>query len=103
MLLDTLQSDLTAATKNRDQIRVDTLRFLLGAVINLQIEKYPLSSHQSGASLANFSISARLTLLDINSVFLIQTGAFLPQMDTDKHGFKYIKVVIPSEARNLLK
>lgn len=44
MLLDKLQQDLAAAQKARDQIRVDTLRFLLGAVMNLQIEKYPPSS-----------------------------------------------------------
>lgn len=41
MLLDQIQSDLTFAQKSRDQARVDTIRFLLGAVFNLQIEKYP--------------------------------------------------------------
>ncbi len=41
MLVDTLQSDLAKAQKDRDQIKVDALRFLLGAVFNLQIEKYP--------------------------------------------------------------
>jgi uncharacterized protein YqeY len=39
MLLDQLQSDLSAAMKGRDQLRVDTLRFLLGAIFNFQIEK----------------------------------------------------------------
>jgi len=39
MLLDKLQSDLAKAVKARDQVRVDTLRFLLGAIFNLQIEK----------------------------------------------------------------
>lgn len=43
MLLDKLQTDLASAQKNRDQARIDTLRFLLGAVFNLQIEKYPPS------------------------------------------------------------
>lgn len=39
MLLDQLQSDLAAAVKARDQLKVDTLRFLLGAIFNFQIEK----------------------------------------------------------------
>ncbi|MCL4398140.1 GatB/YqeY domain-containing protein [Patescibacteria group bacterium] len=39
MLLDQLQSELNTALKNRDQVRVDTLRFLLGAIFNFQIEK----------------------------------------------------------------
>ena len=39
MLLDQLQSDLYVALKARDQIKVDTLRFLLGAIFNFQIDK----------------------------------------------------------------
>lgn len=39
MLLDQIQSDLVAGQKARDQLKVDTLRFLLGAVFNLGIEK----------------------------------------------------------------
>lgn len=39
MLLDKIQSDLTNAVRSKDQLRVDTLRFLLGAAFNLQIEK----------------------------------------------------------------
>lgn len=39
MLLDQLQLDLTSAVKSRDQVRVDTLRFLLGGIFNFQIAK----------------------------------------------------------------
>ncbi|MCL4390104.1 MAG: GatB/YqeY domain-containing protein [Patescibacteria group bacterium] len=39
MLLDQIQQELAQAQKNRDQTRVDTLRFLLGAIFNFQIEK----------------------------------------------------------------
>lgn len=53
MLLDQIQLDLTRAQKDRDQLRVDTLRFLLGAVFNLQIEKYPPSK---GGSLTDADI-----------------------------------------------
>lgn len=47
MLLDQIQSDLAQATKARDQIKVDALRFLLGAIRNYEIEKYPPSSGPS--------------------------------------------------------
>lgn len=43
MLLDQLKSDLISAQKNRDQDKVDTLRFLLGAINDLEIAKYPPS------------------------------------------------------------
>lgn len=39
MLLDQIQKDLALAQKAREQLKVDTLRFLLGAAFNLQIEK----------------------------------------------------------------
>ena len=47
MILDQIQTDLNAAMKSRDQVRVDTLRFLLGAVRSLEIEKYPPGSEKS--------------------------------------------------------
>lgn len=43
MLLDQIQADLASAQKDRDKARIDTLRYLLGAVFNFQIEKYPPS------------------------------------------------------------
>ena len=39
MLLDQIQKELALAQKAREQLKVDTLRFLLGAAFNLQIEK----------------------------------------------------------------
>lgn len=39
MLLDQIQSEVATAQKARDQLKVDTLRFMLGAAFNLQIEK----------------------------------------------------------------
>lgn len=47
MILDQIQTDLNAAMKSHDQVRVDTLRFLLGAVRSLEIEKCPPSSGKS--------------------------------------------------------
>src|SRR3989344_2453001 len=39
MLLDQIQSDLNQALRDKDQLKVNCLRFLLGAAFNLQIEK----------------------------------------------------------------
>lgn len=39
MLLDQIQSEISAAQKARDQLKLDTLRFLLGAIFNFQIDK----------------------------------------------------------------
>lgn len=55
MLLDQIQSDLATAQKARDQLKVDTLRFLLGAAFDLQIEKYPPSR---GGSLNNADVQS---------------------------------------------
>lgn len=43
MLLDQIRSDLNSALKSKDQGKVDTLRFLLGAIHDLEITKYPPS------------------------------------------------------------
>lgn len=47
MLLSQIKSDLTNAQKSRDQEKIDTLRFLLGALRNFRIEKYPQGDDNS--------------------------------------------------------
>lgn len=39
MLLDQIRQELAVAQKSKDQLRVDTLRFLLGAIHNVEIDK----------------------------------------------------------------
>ena len=43
MLLITLRSDLDKALKLGDSFRVETIRFLLAAIKNYEIDKYPPS------------------------------------------------------------
>lgn len=50
LLLNQIRSDLNAAMKDRDQDRVDTLRFLLGEIKNLEISKYTPLSRSGGIS-----------------------------------------------------
>ncbi len=47
MLLAKIKSDLVQAQKDRDQEKIDTLRFLLGALKNVRIEKYPQGDDSS--------------------------------------------------------
>lgn len=43
MLLDNLKNDLVKALKSKDAVCVETLRYLLAAIKNLEIDKYPPS------------------------------------------------------------
>jgi len=47
MLLDTLKSDVFVAMKAHDQIRVDTLRFLISAIRNAAIAKYGAAGEEA--------------------------------------------------------
>lgn len=92
MLLDKLQSDLVAAQKARDQLKIDTLRFLLGAVFNLQIEKgkdYKLEERDvltvitkqvktHNESIAMFKQGKRQDLVDREEAELVILQAYLP-------------------------
>lgn len=74
MILDELQSDLAVAQKARDSVRVDTLRFLLGAIYALQIEKYPPS------------IGGTLTEQDVLSVIAKQVKTHKESIEMFKQG-----------------
>lgn len=92
MLLDKLQSDLVAAQKARDQLKIDTLRFLLGAVFNLQIEKgkdYKLEERDvltvitkqvktHNESIEMFTVGKRQDLVDREKAELVILLAYLP-------------------------
>lgn len=47
MLLDTLKADVFTAMKAHDQVRVDTLRFLISGIRNMAIAKYGAQSDTS--------------------------------------------------------
>src|SRR5437879_5409636 len=101
MLLGQLQSDLAAATKARDQIKVDTLRFLLGAIKNFEIEKYPpdkggqltdedvlgvvakqVKSHKE--SIEMFGTAGRQELVEKEKAELAILSAYLPSQMTEE-------------------
>lgn len=97
MLLDKIQSDLAAAQKARDQVKIDCLRFLLGAVFNLQIEKgkdYTLTDADvlsviakqvktHNESIAMFIQGNRQDLVDREKTELATLRAYLPPQMTE--------------------
>ncbi len=98
MLLDQIQSDLAAAQKARDQVKVDCLRFLLGAVFNLQIEKgkdYVLTDNDMlsvlskqvkthNESIEMFGKAGRADLVDREKAELAILQAYLPEQMSEE-------------------
>lgn len=99
MLLDQLQSDLATAQKERNQLKIDTLRFLLGAAFYLQIEKgkdYVLTDNDvlnviskqvktHKESIEMFQKANRQELVDRETAELQILQAYLPaQMSEDE-------------------
>lgn len=96
MLLDQLQSDLVVAQKNRDKIRVDCLRFLLGAVFNLQIEKYPPSK---GGNLTDEDVVAvvrRQVKQHEKSIAMFAKGGRQDLVDREKAELAILKGYLPA-------
>lgn len=105
MLLDQIQSEVALAQKNRDQLRVDTLRFLLGAVFNLQIEKgknYVLTDvdvlsviakqvKTHNESIEMFTKGNRVDLVDREKAELVILQAYLPAQMSD--GAKVAEII----------
>lgn len=98
MLLDQIQNDVTAAQKARDQVKVDTLRFLLGAAFNLAIEKgkdYQLTDADilsvitkqvktHNESITMFKQGGRQDLVDREQAELTILQAYLPAQLSDE-------------------
>lgn len=108
MLLDQIQLDVAAAQKARNQVKVDCLRFLLGAAFNLAIEKgkdYVLTdadvlsvvkkqvkTHQE--SIDMFTKGNRNDLVEREKAELVILQAYLPaQMGEDEVKKKVTEVV----------
>ncbi len=117
MLLDTLKSDLTAALKNRESVRVETLRFLLAAVRNeaiakygaegeagmkdddvLQVIKKQVKTHNE--SVTAFDAAGRKELADNERAQLTVLEAYLPAQMSDEELTKLLEPVVASGEQN---
>jgi len=107
MLLDQIQSELATAQKARDQIRVDTLRFLLGNAFNYQIDKgkdYVLTDNDilnviskqvktHKESIEMFNQAKRQDLVDRETAELKILQAYLPaQMSEEEVKIKIAEI-----------
>lgn len=102
MLLDTIQSDLAAAQKARDQARVDCLRFLLGAVFDLQIEKYPPSKGGPPAGgLTNadvLSVISKQVKTHKESIEMFEKAGRKDLVDREKSELGILQSYLPTQA-----
>lgn len=97
MLLDQIQSDLVTAQKGKDQRRVDTLRFLLGELHNLEIAKYPPGS---GGKLTEEDVLATLSRQVKNhreSIESFEKGGRLDLVEKEKAELVILQTYLPAQ------
>lgn len=97
MLLDKIQSDLAAAQKARDQIKVDCLRFLLGAVFDLQIAKYPPSKGGSLTDEDVLSVIAKQVKTHNESIEMFGKGGRQDLVDREKAELAILQSYLPAQ------
>lgn len=97
MLLDQLQSDLAQSQKNRDQVKVDTLRFLLGAVFNLQIEKCPPGSGKVLEDADVLSVIARQVKTHNESIEMFGQGGREDLVAKEKAELAILQAYLPAQ------
>lgn len=97
MLIDQIQQDLTSAQKARDQIKVDTLRFLLGAVRNLEIEKYPPSKGGSLTEADVQSVVAKQVKTHKESIEMFEKAGRKDLVDKEKAELDILLSYLPAQ------
>ncbi len=97
MLLDQIQSDLAAAQKAREQLKVDTLRFLLGAVFNLQIEKCPPGSGKTLEDADVLSVIAKQVKTHQESIEMFGRGGREDLVSREKAELAILKLYLPAQ------
>lgn len=106
MLFEQIQSDLTTALKEKDELRVSTLRLLLSEIHNRQIEKQAELADEDVAgvlrkeakkrqeAVAAYQKGGRQELADKESKELIILSKYLPQQMTPEELEKIVKEII---------
>lgn len=97
MLLDTLQTDLAVAQKARDEVRVSTLRFLLGAVFNLQIDKCPPGSGKVLEDADVLGVVARQVKTHKESIEMFGKGGRQDLVDREKAELAILESYLPKQ------
>lgn len=88
MLLDTLMVDLAKAVKSGDSFRAETLRYLIAAIKNFEIENYPPSSRHGGTTVGASppSVGGEISDEDILSVIRKQIKTHKESIEMFKRG-----------------
>lgn len=97
MLLDQIQADITVAQKAREQVKVDCLRFLLGAVFNLQIEKYPPSKGGSLTDSDVLSVVAKQVKTHNESIEMFKKAGRQDLVDREEAELAILQTYLPAQ------
>lgn len=113
MLLDELKADIITSLKKGDSVRVETLRFLLAAIVNLAIDKYGAAGEASlteadildvikkqvkthKESVEAFTKAGRGDLVDKEQAQMVILQSFLPEEMSDEELKKLLEPIIKS-------
>jgi uncharacterized protein len=97
MLIDTLRTDLTASMKSGNSSRVETLRFLISAIKNFEIDKYPPSSNQSLTDDDVLSVIAKQVKTHRESIDMFQKAGRTDLVEKETHQLTILEEFLPKQ------
>ncbi len=97
MLLDQIKSDLVTAQKSRDQEKIDTLRFLLGALKYVRIEKYPQGDDSNLTDEDVVAVLQKQVKTHKESIDMFKTGGRQDLVDKEEAQLKILQSYLPEQ------
>lgn len=97
MLLVKIQSDLTQAQKDRHQEKIDTLRFLLGALKYVRIEKYPQGDDSNLTDEDVVSVLQKQVKTHKESIEMFKTGGRQDLVDKEMAQLNILQSYLPAQ------
>jgi hypothetical protein len=96
-LLENINSDLKEALKARDDSKVLTLRFLLAAIKNLEIDKYPPSKGGSLTDEDVLSVIQKQVKTHKESIEMFEKGGRADLVEKEKKELSVLTDFLPEE------
>lgn len=97
MLLKQIKSDLIKAQKERDQEKVDTLRFLVGDITNFRIAKYPDKTEDDLTDEEVVTILKKQVKTHKESIEMFQTGGRDDLVEREKAQLAVLEGYLPGQ------
>lgn len=97
MLLEKLNTDLKEAMKDRDEVKVSALRFLISAVKNLEIDKYPPSKGGSLSEEDVVGVIKKQVKTHKESIEMFAKGGRVDLVNKEKVELSILESYLPEE------